>query len=222
VLDTIMGVPAHALIVHVTVVLLPLAAICAIAIALVPPLRRRYGLLVGLLTLVAVGSVPVAKASGEHLYDRRSAQFGPGDVTEAGLMQRHADLAAGLLPRAVLLLAGVALVLAAPVLVRQRTREAALVGGAPRSAPAPSAPAPSAPAPSAPAPSAPAPSAAAVSAPAWTKVVAAVGAVVTLVGAVLTLVLVIRIGHAGAEAAWSRVDHPQGLVRIERSLGAPG
>lgn len=119
-LDTIRGVPAHALIVHATVVLLPLAALCAVAIALVPALRRRYGLLVGLLTAAAVASVPVAQESGEKLFARRSAQFGPGDTAEAGLMERHRELAEGLLPYTLVLLAGVLIVLAVPVLARRR------------------------------------------------------------------------------------------------------
>lgn len=188
-LDTIRGVPAHALIVHATVVLLPLAALGAIAIAVLPPLRRRYGPAVGLLALVSLALVPLTTESGERLFDRRSAQFGPGDTVEAGLMERHADLAEGLLPWVIVLVAGVALVLAVPVIVRQRTRQAAPVGaGAARIRAAEAASGPGT--------------------PGWARLAAAVAVAVTLLGGVMTLVQVVRIGHAGAEAAWSRVDQP--------------
>lgn len=203
-LDTIMGVPAHALIVHATVVLLPLAALGGAAIALLPPLRRRYGLLVGLLALVALVLVPVTTRSGSRLLDRRSAQFGPGDAAEAGLMERHADLGHRLLPWVIVLFAGVVLVLAVPVAARQLARQTALVGGArPETALVGGA----------------GPEREQVSppTPAWTRVAAAVAAVVTLVGAVMTLVMVIRIGHLGAEAAWSRVED-QSVVRFQSTL----
>ena len=106
-LDNINGIPTHALLVHAVVVLLPLAALGGIAVALVPALRRRYGGLVLLLTIVAAAAVPVTQKAGQRLFDRLSARFGPNDVAQAGLMQRHADLAHKLLPWALLLLAGV-------------------------------------------------------------------------------------------------------------------
>lgn len=179
-LDEVFDLPTHALVVHAVVVLLPAAAVGGVLIALVPALRRRYGLLVALVTVAAVAAVPIATNSGERLYDRQSARFGPADVTEAGLMQEHADLGEQLFfPWAVLLLVGVALVVLPPLLLRRR----ALV-------PAGGGPAPDEPE------------------PAWVKPVALVAAAVTLAGAVMTIVLVIRIGHAGSEAAWERLDQP--------------
>ncbi len=127
-LDTVFGVPTHALVVHAVVVLLPLAALGGIAVALVPALRRRYGTVVGLLTVAAVAAVPVATRSGERLFERQSARFGPNDVTEAGLMEEHATLGEDLLPWALLLLAGVALVVVPPLLTRRRERELAPAG----------------------------------------------------------------------------------------------
>jgi hypothetical protein len=113
-LDKIFGLPTHALVVHAVVLLLPLAALGAVAVALLPPLRRRFGGLVAVLTLLAVAAVPVATRSGQHLYERKSAQFGPGDGTEAGLMKRHGELGEQLWPWAVLLLVGVLLVVIVP------------------------------------------------------------------------------------------------------------
>ena len=199
-LDNVFGVPTHALVVHVVVVLLPLAALAGIAVALVPALRRRYGGLVLLLTLGAVATVPVAQQAGERLFERLSAQFGPDDVAEAGLMQRHADLAEKLLPWALLLLAGVALAVLPPLLARARrpagarTVPAAVGGG--------------------PAPAAGRTEAAAT--PAWTKPVAVLAAAVTLVGAAVSLALVVRIGHLGSEAAWERLNQPAGMAQLGR------
>ena len=190
-LDDVLGVPTHALVVHAVVVLLPLAALGGVAVALVPALRRRYGLLVGLLTVAAVASVPVATRSGQRLFDRLSARFGPDDATEAGLMQRHHDLAGSLLPWALLLLAGVLLAVVPPLLARGGDRGLVGVGAA-----------------------APARRAVATS-PGWTKPVALLAAAVTVTGAVMTLILVIRIGHLGSEAAWDRLDRPAA------SLGVP-
>jgi hypothetical protein len=181
VLDEILGVPTHALVVHAVVVLLPLAALGGVAVALAPPLRRRYGLLVALLTVVAVASVPVATQSGERLFARLSARFGPDDVAEAGLMQRHHDLAESLLPWTLVLLAGVLLAVAPPLLAARATGELVGVGAA-----APTRPAK----------------------PAWRRPVALLAAAVTLTGAVMTVVLVVRIGHLGSEAAWERLDRP--------------
>ena len=111
-LDTIFGLPTHALVVHAVVVLLPLGAIGAVAIAVFPPWRRRYGLLVAAVTAAGTAAVPVATHSGQHLYDRKSALFGPGNDVEAGLMEQHRKLGHELWPWAVLLLVGVLMVVA--------------------------------------------------------------------------------------------------------------
>lgn len=62
--DTVFGLPVHTLVVHAVVVLVPLAALGAVAIAVVPPWRARFGMPVLLLTAAAVASVPVAVQSG--------------------------------------------------------------------------------------------------------------------------------------------------------------
>jgi len=88
-LDTLLGLPAHALIVHAVVVLVPLAALGAIAVVLSPSLRARYGSLVGALSAVAVVLVPLASGSGEQLEQR---------VTETALVERHTAMGEQLLP----------------------------------------------------------------------------------------------------------------------------
>jgi hypothetical protein len=124
-LDKISGLPTHALVVHAVVVLLPLAAIAGVAVALVPALRRRYGELVAALTIVAVASVPVATHSGQHLFDRKSATFGPANTAEAALMEQHRELGHQLWPWAVVLLVGVLLVVGPPLLLARTHRNPA-------------------------------------------------------------------------------------------------
>ena len=59
--------PLHPLIVHAAVVLLPLADLGAIAIALSARARTRYGSLVAVGSVVALGAVIGARLSGEVL-----------------------------------------------------------------------------------------------------------------------------------------------------------
>lgn len=65
--DRAFGLPAHPLLVHAPVVLIPLLVVAAIAITLKPPWRDRYGLAVGLLAVVALGSTVLAAGAGEQL-----------------------------------------------------------------------------------------------------------------------------------------------------------
>ncbi|MDQ1615761.1 MAG: hypothetical protein QOJ60_1700 [Actinomycetota bacterium] len=72
-LDTILGLPVHALVVHVVVVLVPLAAIGIIAMAVHPPWRERFGWAVLLIATAGLVAVPVATASGKNLKNRLNA-----------------------------------------------------------------------------------------------------------------------------------------------------
>lgn len=69
-LDTVFGLPTHPLVVHAAVALLPLAALGAIAIALVPRWCRRFGVLVWPLAVLATVACVVAAESGEALAKR--------------------------------------------------------------------------------------------------------------------------------------------------------
>ncbi|MCO1580026.1 hypothetical protein M8C13_30160 [Crossiella sp. SN42] len=91
-LTTVDGLPLHPLVVHAVVVLLPLAALCALLIALRPAWRRRFGWPVLALTVAGVAAVPVAQVSGEQL----QGALGVANP----LIQRHADLGGELLPYA--------------------------------------------------------------------------------------------------------------------------
>ncbi|MEU5690278.1 DUF2231 domain-containing protein [Actinosynnema sp. NPDC020468] len=115
---TIFGVPAHPLLVHAVVVLLPLASVAAIAVAVVPKWRRRYSWPVLGVTLVGVGSVPLAQQAGEQLYDRLSSLGNP-------LIERHADLGNDLLPFALGFgVAVIALMVAGKLADRERAADA--------------------------------------------------------------------------------------------------
>src|SRR4029077_14752644 len=57
--QTLFGLPTHILLLHVVVVMLPVSAVVAIAVALVPGFRHRYGLGVVVFTFVTTLFVPL-------------------------------------------------------------------------------------------------------------------------------------------------------------------
>lgn len=77
--DLINGLPVHPLVVHGVAVLLPLAIIGALAVAISPRLRQRYGSLVLGIAVIATLLIPVATQSGEAL----ERHFSPGDRPDA-------------------------------------------------------------------------------------------------------------------------------------------
>jgi hypothetical protein len=64
---TVDGIPAHPLVVHAVVVLLPLAAVGTLLVVARPHWRRQLGVWVLLLAAAGVASVPVAVRTGEQL-----------------------------------------------------------------------------------------------------------------------------------------------------------
>ncbi|MET0133853.1 MAG: DUF2231 domain-containing protein [Kibdelosporangium sp.] len=77
------GLPLHVLVVHAIVVLVPLAVVGTLAIAFWPAVRRRFGLLVLIVTALATALIPIATGSGEDLRDR---------LASTDLIRRHAEL----------------------------------------------------------------------------------------------------------------------------------
>ena len=71
--DTILGLPVHALVMHVVVVLVPLAAAGVVVIAAVPRWRERFGVVVLAIATAGLAAVPVATRSGGKLEDRLGA-----------------------------------------------------------------------------------------------------------------------------------------------------
>ena len=64
---TVDGIPAHPLVVHAVVVLLPLAAVGTLLVVARPAWRRQLGIWVLLLALGGVAAIPVATQTGEQL-----------------------------------------------------------------------------------------------------------------------------------------------------------
>lgn len=83
------GLPAHPLLVHAMVVLLPLAALALVLHAVWPTARQRLGIVTPLLAVVALVLVPITTHAGEVL-----AETFVGNP----LVQRHAELARQVLP----------------------------------------------------------------------------------------------------------------------------
>ncbi|KAA1399907.1 DUF2231 domain-containing protein [Aeromicrobium ginsengisoli] len=83
------GLPLHPLIVHATVVIVPLAALTVLLAALWPRFRAWAGPLPTGLSLVGLALVPLSTSTGETL-ERH--------VAHSALLERHTHLADGLLP----------------------------------------------------------------------------------------------------------------------------
>jgi hypothetical protein len=88
-MDTVGGIPAHPFIVHAVVVLVPLTAVGAVLVALVPWVRAHVGWLVAAGAVLDVVLAPLATSSGESLEER---------VRETGAMERHAEMGGQLTP----------------------------------------------------------------------------------------------------------------------------
>ena len=93
-LFTVDGLPAHPLLVDAVAVLLPLAALCSVALALHRGLRRRHGWPVLVLTAVAVTAVPLAQTTGVQLRAHLATS------AQNAMLLKHEQLGGQLLPYA--------------------------------------------------------------------------------------------------------------------------
>ena len=105
--DTLLGLPAHPLIVHAVVVLVPLAALLLAASAVSARFQHWSRYATPLVALVALAMVPLASQSGEGF--QRS-------VPRTALVEQHAELGDTLLP----LMIGVTLVAFAQLWLHRR------------------------------------------------------------------------------------------------------
>jgi hypothetical protein len=108
------GLPAHPLIVHAVVVLLPLAAVGALVCAAVPRGRRPYAPLVLAAAVAALVSVILAEGSGEELEDR---------VDKSDLVHDHTEMGEQVLPWAIAEVVVAGGVLALPYVEERRRGE---------------------------------------------------------------------------------------------------
>lgn len=86
------GLPAHPLLVHAVVVLLPLAALLTIVHAVWPAARARLGAIPAVLAVVVLPLVPVTVSAGHALAARI------GGTAANPLLRQHERLAGQLLP----------------------------------------------------------------------------------------------------------------------------
>jgi hypothetical protein len=100
------GLPAHVLLVHAVVVLIPLTSVLLVLVSVWPAARRRLDVLTASLALISLASVPLTTQAGEWLEHR---------IPRTPLVRAHTQLGDTMLPWAI----GLAL-LALVVLVRQR------------------------------------------------------------------------------------------------------
>jgi hypothetical protein len=175
-LFTVDGLPAHPLLVAAVAVLLPLAALCAVGLAVHRKLRRRFAWPVLALTGVAVVAVPLAQATGSQLAHR---------VPPSAILARHEQLGGQLLPYALGFgLAVVFLVVAGKLADRERAASIraehervsveARLGDRPEVRPVPTT---------------------------WRRI-SVLASVLVVALAVLTTVDVVRIGTTGAQSVW--------------------
>lgn len=87
-LDTIFGLPAHPLIVHATVVVVPTATLLVALAAVYPRFRSWIGPVPALAALLSVVLVPLSTGSGEELQSR---------VGESSLVEQHQEIAGTLI-----------------------------------------------------------------------------------------------------------------------------
>ena len=83
------GLPAHALLVHLVVVLLPLAAVAAILVSAWPAAQRKLTFLVPLGAVVGALAVPITTRAGEDLAKK---------LGNPPFIDKHADLGGMVLP----------------------------------------------------------------------------------------------------------------------------
>lgn len=110
-IEELFGLPAHPLVVHAAVVLLPLAAVATVVCAAVPRARRAYAPVALGLALVATVAVGLAQGSGEGLEEK---------VDETELVEEHTEQGESVLPWAIAVTVAAAAVTAAPALERRR------------------------------------------------------------------------------------------------------
>ncbi len=109
-ITTLFGLPAHPLLVHIPIVLLPLVGIGAIAIAVSPRARQRFGTTVLALAGVAFVGTLLAAGSGESLAE---------SVDSSAALRKHVDLAEAMRPLAFVLLLAIGGVVAVDQLRRR-------------------------------------------------------------------------------------------------------
>ena len=122
-MSTVNGLPAHVLLVHAVVVLVPATAVLLVLVACWPAARRRLVPLTAVVALIALAAVPLTTEAGEWLEHR---------LPRSQAIETHTHLGDGMLPWAIGL-AVVALAFVARDLVAHRRRATGVDDPAPAS-----------------------------------------------------------------------------------------
>lgn len=109
--EELFGLPAHPLLVHAAVVLLPLAVLATLICAVAPSARRHLAPAALALAVVAALAVGLAQGSGEALEDR---------VDESPLVEEHTGQGERVLPWALAVVVAAGAVTAVPNVMRRR------------------------------------------------------------------------------------------------------
>lgn len=116
-MNVINGLPAHILLVHFVVVLVPMTALLEITCGLWPAARRRFVWLALALATAVGGITALTTRAGQWFYDRESPH--------SAVLDRHADLGSSMAYVAAALLA-VAVLLAVMYMVEVRSAQGAV------------------------------------------------------------------------------------------------
>ena len=177
-LSSLWGLPAHPLLVHAAVVLLPLAVIGALVLLIWPRLRAgSWGLGLFALSVVAMISVGLAQGSGEEFSEQ---------VDRTDLVRAHIAMGESVSLWAILLVIGMAILVLVPwaqrlvddygdALTGARARVVALTDRL-----------------------------IVVPAKRFGTPIVVVAVLLTAIGGVGSAIQIVRVGHSGAQATWEK------------------
>lgn len=186
-MDTLFGIPAHPLVVHAPVVLLPLAFVGVVLMMVRATWFEHFKWPVFGITLIgAIGAI-FATGSGEALEEQIEETEGREALRS---IHGHAEAGEGARTFAILFLIALALWIFVPIFLARRRAAAAAAGSTPEAEAATSAPA-------------------SYGGPRWLRPVLMVFVALT---AIASMVTIIDAGHSGAESVWKEEtnEHPQG------------
>ena len=183
-IKTLLGLPAHPLIVHGAIVLVPLVAIGTIIVACWPRARGVFGWAVAVLSVAAFGFVGLAQKTGGALANH---------VQPTALTREHIAMGDAVLPWAFVIMGVACTVMALQWYTDYLARQGATTPPTPTDSDLAAAPTSSA-------------TSAATMAPSWARPLMLGLAVVAVLAAVGGTVQVYRVGHSGAKATWHTVD----------------
>lgn len=172
-MDELFGLPAHPLVVHAPVVLLPLAVVGVVFMMVRPSWYHRFRWPVLLITAVGTFGAVIAASSGEELEER--VEEGATAAARQAI-EEHAEAGEAARLLAILFLVAVVAYVVVPWFLERRARRAATVDAGTADVAAPGR-----------------------SSPRWLTPALMVFVAVTAVGSLLTI---IDAGHSGADSVW--------------------